>query len=108
MKALIVDDEPGVRLPLAHFLRQRGYELLEAESGGDALAKAREWLPDLVFLDYCLPDLEGETLLPYLVAPEIGACVIMMTGFVELDKAVRAMKTPASANTTAASTNPQR
>ena len=95
MKALIVDDEPGVRLPLAHFLRQRGYELLEAESSGDALAKAREWLPDLVFLDYCLPDLEGETLLPYLVAPEIGACVIMMTGFVELDKAVRAMKSGA-------------
>jgi two-component system, NtrC family, response regulator AtoC len=95
VKALIVDDEPGVRVPLGHFLRQRGYELQEAESGGEALAKAREWLPDLVFLDRCLPDVEGESLLPYLVAPEIGACVIMMTGFVELDKAVRAMKSGA-------------
>ncbi len=92
MKALIVDDEKSIRLSLTHFLRQRGYELQESKSGCEALIMAKEWLPDLVFLDRRLPDVDGESLLPILVAPEIGACVIMMTGDVELDKAVQAMR----------------
>lgn len=92
MKALIIDDEESIRLALTHFLRQRGYELRESKSGGEALVMAKEWLPDLVFLDRRLPDVDGESLLPFLIAPEIGACVIMMTGYVELDKAVQAMR----------------
>lgn len=92
MKALIIDDEKSIRLSLSYFLRQRGYELQEAKSCGEALILAKEWLPELVFLDRRLPDADGESLLPYLVAPEIGACVIMMTGYVELDIAVQAMR----------------
>lgn len=93
MKALIIDDEKSIRLSLAHFLGRRGYELQESESCGEALVMAKEWLPDLVFLDdRRLPDADGESLLPYLVAPEIGACVIMMSGYVELDIAVQAMR----------------
>ncbi len=53
---------------------------------------AAEILPDLVFLDQYLPDIKGESLLPLLVSAEIGACVIMITGHVEVDQAVRAMK----------------
>ncbi|MBK5276862.1 MAG: sigma-54-dependent Fis family transcriptional regulator [Desulfuromonadales bacterium] len=92
MKALIIDDEKSIRLSLSHFLRRRGYEVQESNSCGEALVMAKEWLPDLVFLDRLLPDGDGESLLPHLVAPEIGACVIMMTGCVELDKAVQAMR----------------
>ena len=92
MKALIIDDEAGIRLALAHFLRQRGYQTMEAGNGADGLAAAGKSLPDIVFLDQKLPDMDGDSLLPLLVAPEIGACVIMMTGFVELDRAVRVMK----------------
>src|SRR5512133_285656 len=92
MKALIIDDEQSIRLSLAHFLSKRGYDVQETKSGSEALVMAKEWLPDLVFLDRRLPDTDGESLLPHLVAPEIGACVIMMTGFVELDKAVQAMR----------------
>lgn len=92
MKALIIDDEKSIRLSLAHFLRPRGYELKEAGCGNEALALTKEWLPDLVFLDRRLPDMDGESLLPYFVAPEINASVILMTGYVELDKAVQAMR----------------
>ena len=92
MKALIIDDEAGIRLALTHFLRQRGYQTLEAGSGSDGLVTARKELPDIVFLDQRLPDMDGDSLLPLLIAPEIGACVIMMTAYVELDQAVRAMK----------------
>lgn len=92
MKALIIDDEAGIRLALSHFLRQRGYAIMEAGNGYDGLAAARKELPDVVFLDQKLPDMDGDRLLPHLIAPEIGACVIMMTAYVELDHAVRIMK----------------
>lgn len=92
MKALIIDDEAGIRLALSHFLRQRGYQTMEAGTGSDGLAAAKKSLPDIVFLDQKLPDMDGDSLLPYLIAPEIGTCVIMMTAYVELDKAVRIMK----------------
>jgi DNA-binding NtrC family response regulator len=92
MKSLIIDDEQGIRLTLGHFLQRRGYEVLGADSGSEGLTLAKTFLPDLVFLDQRLPDTDGELLLPYLVAPEIGSCVMMMSGCVEIDQAVRAMK----------------
>jgi DNA-binding NtrC family response regulator len=92
MKALIIDDEPGIRLALGHFIRGRGYEVLEASSGSAGLALARTELPDVVFLDRRLPDGDGESLLQPLTSPEIGASVVIMTAYVELDKAVQAMK----------------
>ncbi len=95
MKALIIDDEAGIRLALAHFLRQRGYQIIEAATGSDGINAARLELPDIVFLDQRLPDMDGDTLLPLLIAPEIGACVIMMTAYVELDQAIRIMKSGA-------------
>jgi two-component system response regulator AtoC len=92
MKALIIDDEAGIRLSLRHFLNKRGYETLEAGTGAEGLATARTSCPDVVFLDKRLPDCDGESLLPLLVSPETGASVIMMTAYVELDKAVKVMK----------------
>lgn len=92
MRALIIDDEPGIRTALVHFLKVRGYETIAAESGASGMTLARQSQPDLVFLDYRLPDMDGEALLAELVAPEIGACVLMMTAYAELDQAVRAIK----------------
>ncbi|MCM2357086.1 MAG: sigma-54 dependent transcriptional regulator [Geobacteraceae bacterium] len=92
MKALVIDDESSIRLALTHFLRGRGYETLEAATAGEGLALARATLPDIVFLDQRLPDMDGDTILPSLIAPEIGAIVVMMTAYAELDKAVQAMK----------------
>lgn len=92
MKALIIDDEQGIRIALGHFLRGRGYEVYEAASGVEGGRMARTHLPDLVFLDQNLPDMPGDTLLPLLISPEIGACTMMITGHVEIDHAVRIMK----------------
>ncbi len=92
MKALIIDDEPGIRLALGHYVSGRGYEILEASSGSVGLALAKTELPDVVFLDRILPDMNGEVLLEPLTSPEIGASVVIMTAYVELDKAVQAMK----------------
>jgi DNA-binding NtrC family response regulator len=92
MKALIIDDEPAIRLALAHFLTSRGYEVQQAATGAEGLALARSSLPELVFLDRLLPDMDGDQLLHPLSSHEIGACVVMMSAYIEFDKAVQAMK----------------
>jgi two-component system KDP operon response regulator KdpE len=56
---LVVDDEPQIRRALRLALRANGYAVREAATGGEALDKASEWLPDLMILDLILPDLDG-------------------------------------------------
>jgi DNA-binding NtrC family response regulator len=92
LKALVIDDEADVRKLFELFLSARGYEVISAASGAEGGAVAKKYLPDLVFLDQNLPDMHGDALLPLLVSSEIGACVMMITGHVEVDHAVRAMK----------------
>jgi two-component system, NtrC family, response regulator AtoC len=96
MRALVIDDEPGIRLALTHFLTGRGYDVFQAATGAEGLTVAQSVLPDIVFLDQRLPDMEGEDLLHPLTAPEVGSSVVMMTAYVELDKAVQAMKNGAA------------
>ncbi|RKN66037.1 response regulator transcription factor [Paenibacillus ginsengarvi] len=58
-KLLLVDDERKVLEFMEPFLRSEGYETLTAESGLEALAKARTYRPDLVVLDWMLPEKSG-------------------------------------------------
>src|SRR5262245_63568398 len=64
---LVVDDEADVAMGLAALLRARGYEVEVARDGLEALARLeREPLPDLVLLDYEMPQLDGEEVLARL------------------------------------------
>jgi len=64
---LLVDDEADVALGLAALLRARGYDVEVARDGLEALGRLeREPLPDLVLLDYELPQLDGEEVLERL------------------------------------------
>ena len=56
---LIADDEPDVRSLLQLTLRNRGHEVVLAESGEAALAAATRSTPDLVILDVNMPGMEG-------------------------------------------------
>jgi CheY-like chemotaxis protein len=62
--ALVVDDDDDVRTLVRVVLEQRGFEIVEAGTGSEALVilHTRE-LPDVVVLDVQMPDLDGwETL----------------------------------------------
>jgi CheY-like chemotaxis protein len=64
---LLVDDEADIALGLCALLRARGYEVELARDGLEALARLeRDPLPDLVLLDYELPQLDGEEVLARL------------------------------------------
>lgn len=56
---LVVDDEPQVLRFLRASLGARGYRLVEATTGEQALVEAATRAPDLVLLDLGLPDLDG-------------------------------------------------
>ena len=58
-RILVVDDEPSIVDAVATALRYEGFDVHEATTGRDGLASAIELEPDLVVLDWMLPDIEG-------------------------------------------------
>ena len=58
-RILVVDDEPQIRRFLRTSLTAQDYEVLEAETGQEALDSARRDKPELMILDLGLPDLDG-------------------------------------------------
>ena len=58
-KILVADDEPKNVKLLADLLGVRGYDVITAQSGTQALAKIRSGTPDLVLLDVMMPGMTG-------------------------------------------------
>jgi len=58
-KILVVDDEPSIVDAVSTALRYEGYEVHEATTGRQALDAAARFEPDLIVLDWMLPDIEG-------------------------------------------------
>ena len=58
-KILIVDDSPTERFFLADLLSKRGYTVVTAESGDEALSKVRSEKPSLVVMDVVMPGTSG-------------------------------------------------
>jgi PAS domain S-box-containing protein len=80
-KILIVDDEPVVTLMMGDILKDEGYDLFFAVDGQDGLAQALSIHPDLIFLDMCMPVLDGVGFLRELNEQNASICpVIVLTG----------------------------
>jgi two-component system, OmpR family, response regulator len=58
-RILVVDDEPSIVDAVATALRYEGFDVEEATNGRDAIAAVARFEPDLVVLDWMLPDIEG-------------------------------------------------
>ena len=59
MRILVVDDEPDAIELIRFNLKASGYEVLTAEDGEEALAKARKFSPNMILLDVMLPEIDG-------------------------------------------------
>ena len=81
-KLLVVDDEPRAAELTAELLRRAGYAVEIAISGTDALERVRLNSPDLMLLDYEMPDMEAPEVLDTLRAgaDRIAFPVIILTG----------------------------
>ena len=59
IKILVVDDNRDNRELVVKVLKGRGYEMVEAIDGEDALQKAQEERPSLILMDISLPKIDG-------------------------------------------------
>ena len=56
---LVVDDFEDARLLLRTWLEKKGFRVIEAENGNEAVAKAEDERPDLIIMDVKMPGLDG-------------------------------------------------
>jgi len=61
-KVLIVDDDANARLILTKILVKAGYEVNEATNGKEALEKVKALMPDVMIIDWMMPEVDGEQL----------------------------------------------
>jgi DNA-binding response OmpR family regulator len=82
VRLLVVDDEPRTAELTADLLRRAGYAVDVAGSGTEALERVRVGSPDLMLLDYEMPDMEAPEVLDSLRsgADRIAFPVIILTG----------------------------
>lgn len=91
-KILIADDEPSNRKILAQELMHKGFAVDTAGGGKEALAKIETAPPDLVILDYMMPDLTGLDVLKDLRAKGNDMPIVMITAYGSVERAVEVMK----------------
>lgn len=81
VRIFLVDDNPSVRRYLRAILEQQGSWQVcgEARTGAEALQRVVEAAPDLVLLDYQMPDLNGVDIAKRIsqLCPRI--CILMVT-----------------------------
>ena len=95
-QVLLVDDEPGILRVLGISLADRGYRVLTAENGEEALRVFHEAHPEVILTDIKMPGMDGIELLKRIKAESPNTEVIMITGHGEMELAIQSLKYDAS------------
>lgn len=95
---LLIDDDPFQQRLVAQMLDAQPYELICAGSGAEGLAVLRKRRPDLVLMDYALPDVDGiEATRRLKAAAQFAEIpVVMITGNSEKTVVVESLKAGAA------------
>jgi len=94
-RVLVVDDEADAVELLQEFLREKGYEVLTASNGEEALQKVKEERPHAILLDIRMPKMNGLEVLRRVreIDHEVG--VIMVTAINEEETGQQALQSGA-------------
>lgn len=91
-----IDDEEAILLSIDTTLRLAGFDnVVTCQDSRQALESLRRQQAGVVLLDLNLPRLDGETLLPQISAEFPNIPIIIVTGTIDVDTAVRCMKSGA-------------
>ncbi len=91
-RVLVVDDEPDAVELLQEFLTSKGYEVLTASKGEEALRKVKEERPHLILLDVRMPGMNGLDVLRQVRQFDQEVGVIMVTAVNEEDTGRESLK----------------
>jgi len=93
-RILVVDDIPTNRMILRAKLSAAYFEVLQAENGTDAIAKAHDLQPDLILLDVLMPDINGFRVCEILKSDPLTAHipVIMVTALINAGDRLRGLE----------------
>jgi two-component system OmpR family response regulator len=91
-RILVVDDEQSIVDAVATALRYEGYEVEEASTGREALHAVARYEPDLVVLDWMLPDIEGIEVGRRLRAQGFKTAVLFLTAKDATENKVEALR----------------
>ena len=80
-KVLVVDDDPAVRKSIDRILSGKGYAVITAESGEEALRKLNEEKYDLVYTDIRMPGMSGLEVAEQVKARKPWTPVVIITGY---------------------------
>src|SRR5207302_4463211 len=79
-RVLVVEDDASVRAVVSEVCRRDGYEVIEAASGRQAIQVVEVNEPDVVLLDWVLPDLSGIEVCRELRRRGLVCPIVMLTG----------------------------
>lgn len=103
LKVLVADDEAGMRMAIRRVLESYqvqppdeaapiGFTVDEASDGAEALRQTDALRPDILLLDYKLPDITGMEILARLAENHADVMPIMITAYASIETAVSATK----------------
>ncbi|HEX9476145.1 MAG TPA: response regulator transcription factor [Candidatus Dormibacteraeota bacterium] len=78
-RILVVEDDEPVRTLVAEVMRLQGHDVLEAANGAQAIELAASGQPDLVLVDWVLPDISGTEVILELRRQGLTGPVVMLT-----------------------------
>ncbi len=93
-RVLIVDDEPALVDSLAAALRHEGYAVAEAATGRQAVAMLLSFEPQLIVLDWMLPDFDGVEVSRIVrrYRSSVETAILFLTARASVDDMVSALK----------------
>ncbi|MFN0060911.1 MAG: response regulator transcription factor [Myxococcaceae bacterium] len=95
-RVLIVDDDEPLRERLARALQARGYDVLVAGSGEEAVPLTESYGPNCALVDLKMPGESGLDLLRKLSARAPGLCMVVLTGYGSIATAIAATRSGAA------------
>ena len=91
-KILIIDREPDIRKTLESLLRKEGYQSRSASNAKEAIETFKSEPLDLVMMDIRIPGTDGIELMKQLKKIDSDIEIIVLTGAVSVDNAVKALR----------------
>jgi len=89
---LIIDDDKDFLTSMAFWFKTQGYRIVTASSGEEGLNVIRETVPNLVFLDYMMPGIDGIETLERIRKNHLKLPVVMLSAYAHEKMRVEAYK----------------